>query len=155
MNIDGLFADYAAHHRAPGNVRTHLIGIPMIAFSLLGLLSIELFSIDWPVEGLGVERFPIEVALLLVLALAPLHIWLDARLGVALTALYLGFYFGARLLSWQINVALFVVGWVFQFIGHVKYEHRSPALFTNLLHLFVGPLWVLNHLLGFRKETGG
>ena len=146
MNIDGLFADYAAHHRTAGNVRTHLIGIPMIAFSLTGLLAVELFR---------VEGFPVEIALLLIVALAPLHIWLDARLGAALTALYLGFYFGARLLSWEINVALFVVGWVFQFIGHMKYEHRSPAFYTNLLHLFVGPLWVLNHLLGFRKGTGG
>ena len=61
MNIDGLFADYAAHHRSPGNVRTHLIGIPMIAFGLVGLLAVELFSIDWPVKNV-----PVEVALLLL-----------------------------------------------------------------------------------------
>ena len=141
--IDRLFGDYAEHHQTAGNLRCHLIGIPMIVFSLIGLLAVEVFR---------VAGQPVEIALLLVLALLPVHLWLDARLGAALTVLYLAFYLGARMLGWPVHAALFVVGWFFQFLGHMKYEHRSPALFTNLLHLFVGPLWVLNHVLHLRVE---
>jgi uncharacterized membrane protein YGL010W len=40
-------------------------------------------------------------------------------------------------------VALFVVGWIFQFVGHYVYEKRAPAFYRNLAHLLVGPLWIL------------
>jgi uncharacterized membrane protein YGL010W len=138
-----LFADYAEHHRSGGNVACHMIGIPMIAFGLVGLLAIELFR----VSGL-----PVEISLLLILALAPAYMRLDARLGAAITIAYLLFYAAARMLPWQANLGLFVLGWVFQFIGHGVYEKRSPAFFTNLVHLVVGPLWVANHLLHVRPE---
>ena len=45
-------------------------------------------------------------------------------------------------------LALFVVGWIFQFVGHYVYEKRSPAFFRNLAHLLVGPLWILAKATG-------
>lgn len=57
-------------------------------------------------------------------------------------------------INWQIGVGLFVVGWIFQFIGH-KIEGNKPAFFRNLIFLLVGPCWMLIKLkrLVF-KETG-
>jgi len=136
-----LFEDYAEHHRSTGNQVCHLVGIPMIAFSLLGLLAVELFRIS---------AWPVELSLLLALGLAPVYMRLDARLGAALTLSYLALYLLARQLGWQVNLALFVLGWVLQFVGHGVYEKRSPAFFKNLMHLVVGPLWVMNHLLRLR-----
>ena len=48
---------------------------------------------------------------------------------------------------WPWAAALFVVGWIFQFVGHSVYEKRSPAFLTNALHLLVGPLWILNDVV--------
>lgn len=138
-----LFADYAEHHRTGGNVACHMVGIPLIAFGLVGLLAVEVARVG---------GWPVEISPLLILALAPAYIRLDAKLGGAITAAYLLFYLGARLLPWQANLALFVLGWIFQFIGHGVYEKRSPAFFTNLVHLVVGPLWVANHILHVRPE---
>ena len=45
-------------------------------------------------------------------------------------------------------LAVFVGAWVLQFIGHYAYEHRSPAFFRNLIHLLVGPLWVIAKATG-------
>ena len=45
-------------------------------------------------------------------------------------------------------VVLFVVGWIFQFIGHYVYEKRAPAFYRNLAHLLVGPLWILAKATG-------
>jgi uncharacterized membrane protein YGL010W len=143
-HADRLFADYADHHQTPGNQRCHLLGIPLIAAGLLGLLAIEV---------LRVGGWPIEASALVVVALMPFYLRLDAKLGVALTILYVVLYLGTRLLTWQINLGLFLAGWVFQFIGHGKYERKSPAFFTNLSHLFIGPLWVVNHVLHLRPES--
>lgn len=141
--LAALFDDYAQHHRTGGNIACHMVGIPMIAFGLIGLLAIEVWR--W-------GAWPVEIAPLVILALAPAYLRLDTRLGAAITVAYLLFYLVARLLPWQANLGLFVLGWVFQFIGHGVYEKRSPAFFTNLVHLVVGPLWVANHLLHIRPE---
>ena len=43
--------------------------------------------------------------------------------------------------SWRVAIGLFVVGWIFQFIGH-RYEGKQPAFFSNLVFLLVGPIWL-------------
>lgn len=131
------WTDYEEHHRAEGNQWCHVAGIPMIIAGILGLLSRELFQVG----GL-----PVEAALLLVLAAGAAYLWLEPRLGGIMFVVLLASYAGARLLGWKASLALFVVGWVFQFIGHGVYEKRSPAFLKNLAHLLVGPLWVLHHV---------
>ena len=44
--------------------------------------------------------------------------------------------------NWVWALALFIVGWVFQFLGHAV-EGNQPAFFTNPLHLLVGPIWLI------------
>ncbi|MCI0410166.1 MAG: DUF962 domain-containing protein [Acidobacteria bacterium] len=142
--IDEFFADYGQHHRSEGNQWCHAVGIPLIAAGLLGLAAVELTRVG---------AWPVELSVVLIVALAPVYIWLDARLGAAITVAYALLYLGARMLGWEINLGLFVLGWVFQFVGHGVYEKRSPAFFRNFVHLLVGPLWVMNHFLRLRGET--
>ena len=47
----------------------------------------------------------------------------------------------ATLLTWPFAVAVFVIGWILQFVGHY-FEGKSPAFLTNLVHLLIGPLWI-------------
>jgi len=80
---------------------------------------------------------------LLVLALAA--IWysrLDWRLGLPFAVILYGCYFLARSLPVSGLVSLFVVGWIFQGIGHWAFEKKSPAFFKNFEHLLIGPLWI-------------
>jgi len=65
--------------------------------------------------------------------------------GIAIAGMIV-VYFIAAYLMWPYAIGAFVVGWIFQFIGHA-YEGKSPAFLTNLLHLLVGPLWVASHLV--------
>lgn len=138
------WADYEQHHRAEGNQWCHVVGIPLIIAGLLGLLAVELFRVG----GL-----PVEAALLLVLAAGAAYLWLEPRLGAAMFVVSLAIYFGARLLDWRAALALFIVGWIFQLVGHGVYEKRSPAFLHNLAHLLIGPLWVLHHLTGLRPAA--
>lgn len=44
--------------------------------------------------------------------------------------------------NWRWALGLFVLGWIFQFIGHAI-EGNQPAFFKNPVYLLVGPLWLL------------
>lgn len=44
--------------------------------------------------------------------------------------------------NWRWAVALFVLGWIFQFIGHAI-EGNQPAFFKNPVYLLIGPLWLV------------
>ena len=48
---------------------------------------------------------------------------------------------------WKLAVALFVVGWIFQFIGHA-YERKPPEFFKDWRFLFVGVRWWLAKMRG-------
>jgi uncharacterized membrane protein YGL010W len=41
---------------------------------------------------------------------------------------------------WKVCAALFVVGWIFQFIGHA-YEGKPPEFLSDWRFLFVGLRW--------------
>ncbi len=49
--------------------------------------------------------------------------------------------------NWRWALALFVVGWILQFVGHAI-EGNQPAFFRNPVYLIVGPLWLLRRALG-------
>jgi uncharacterized membrane protein YGL010W len=57
------------------------------------------------------------------------------------------FYFLGAAISFWIHGALFIVGWIFQFIGHSVYEKKQPAFLRNFVHLLIGPLWILNDVV--------
>ena len=138
QDIRRLFADYASYHQTRGNKWFHRVGIPLIMISLLGLLT----NANVTVGGLRVD-----LAMLLIVAAEVIYLMLDWRLGAVMLVVSVGFYFlGAAMPLW-LNVTLFVVGWIFQFLGHSVYEKKSPAFLTNALHLLVGPLWILNDVV--------
>lgn len=48
---------------------------------------------------------------------------------------------------WKWALALFVIGWVFQFVGHY-YEKKPPEFFKDWRFLFVGLRWWLAKMRG-------
>jgi uncharacterized membrane protein YGL010W len=49
--------------------------------------------------------------------------------------------------AWKLALALFVAGWVFQFVGHA-FEGKPPEFFHNWRFLFVGVRWWLAKIRG-------
>jgi uncharacterized membrane protein YGL010W len=116
------FTDYAAFHGTPGNRACHYIGIPLIVLSLFAMLSaVPLFAVGATAYYLTLD----PVLAVLMFAISAASIAVGQHIPVV----------------WA--VVLFVVGWIFQFIGHYVYEKRAPAFYRNLAHLLVGPLWIL------------
>lgn len=58
------------------------------------------------------------------------------------------------LFAWRWALAMFVVGWILQFVGHAI-EGNQPAFFSNPVYLLVGPLWLFKRVaaaLGLAKR---
>ncbi len=142
--IDALLADYADNHRTRGNVACHFVGIPMIVFGGLSMLS--------AIALLRTPFFTVTAAELLIVLAMVEYVRLDLRLAVAMGMVAVFLDLVARGLGdWRIGAAAFVVGWVFQGIGHSVYEKRSPAFLRNLVHLVVGPIFLINEVLHVRR----
>jgi uncharacterized membrane protein YGL010W len=144
QTVDVLFADYASYHQTKGNKAFHRLGIPMIMLSLIGLLTLV------PLFTAGTVR--VDAAMLLIALSSAYYFVIEWRLGIAMIAVSVLFYFVGAALGLWINVALFVLGWIFQFIGHKVYEHKNPAFFRNFVHLLIGPLWILNDIMPVVKS---
>jgi len=63
-------------------------------------------------------------------------------LGIPLIVLSLPLFLAAPIVEglWPVPVGLFVLGWVFQFIGHV-FEGKPPEFFHDWRFLLVGLRW--------------
>ena len=137
--ITDYFADYAAYHRTKGNKWFHRIGIPLIMLTAIGMLA--------RVTVMHTGGVRIDAAMLLIALSVIWYLMLEWRLAIAMLAVSVAFYFLGILMPMWLNVALFVLGWIFQFIGHSVYEKKQPAFFKNVTHLLVGPLWILNDVI--------
>ncbi|HEV7238249.1 MAG TPA: Mpo1-like protein [Thermoanaerobaculia bacterium] len=145
QDINTLFADYAAFHQTAGNKLFHRLGIPMIMLSLIGMLT--------QVPLVDVATIKLDLAMILIAASSAYYFVIEWRLAIAMIAVSIVFYFIGAAIPFWINVALFVLGWIFQFIGHKVYEHKNPAFFRNFVHLLVGPMWILNDVVPVVKRA--
>ena len=138
--LRAYFADYASFHGTAGNKACHYVGIPLIVLALLALLArVPLFAVG------GFTVTLAEVALVVVTGY---YLTLDAVLAAIMLAASVGLLLLGRPMPVWVAAALFVLGWIFQFIGHYVYEKRSPAFYRNLAHLLVGPLWIVAKAVG-------
>jgi uncharacterized membrane protein YGL010W len=145
QDIRTLFADYAAYHQTAGNKFFHRLGIPMIMLSLIGMLT--------QVPLIDVATVKLDAGMILIAAAAAYYFVIEWRLALAMIAISIAFYFIGAAIPLLINAILFVLGWIFQFIGHKVYEHKNPAFFRNFVHLLIGPLWILNDVVPVVKNA--
>lgn len=132
---------YARDHQNPTNQKIHTLCVPAIMWSLLGLLWAlprpELFRLSpW-------ANWATLFCALCLLFYASLG-WRVAlsMLGVSLIMLSSLFLIAPLLPLWQTSLAVFVIAWIGQFIGH-KIEGQKPSFFEDLQFLLIGPVWVL------------
>jgi uncharacterized membrane protein YGL010W len=137
-------AQYACYHRNRQNIFTHLIGIPLIVLAIVILLSRPQFGLA------GIELTP---SVLVTLVAALYYLRLDLRLGLLMTVLLaLCLWAGSSAAAMNtsawltLGIGFFIVGWVFQFIGHF-FEGRKPAFVDDLMGLVIGPLFVVTEVV--------
>ena len=141
---DALFADYDSYHRNVTNKLCHFVGIPLIVATLIGLL------LRWDFFTVG--RFGVSAGYLVLAGATLFYLFVAPSLALPMLAVtaFLGTLGRVLPLWWA--VGLFVLGWVFQLVGHLGYEKKSPAFLKNAGHLLIGPLWVLEAAMGRRER---
>jgi uncharacterized membrane protein YGL010W len=132
-DIHTLLSLYGESHRDPTNELIHIVCVPLIVFSLLGII--------WAVH-------PIAAVLVVAASLwyyyqlsKPFALGMLAMSGVMLALLSL--LPPATVLA--LSIAIFVLAWVGQFIGH-QIEGKKPSFLDDLRFLLIGPLFVLSFL---------
>jgi uncharacterized membrane protein YGL010W len=142
-SIHGWLKEYGDSHQHPVNIFAHWVCVPLIVFSLLGLL----WSLPFPLLDLS-PPFVLNWATLLLLLALFYYFLLSWQLAVGMIVVVLAMYLvllwleGLTVPLWLISAVIFVVAWFGQFIGH-SIEGKRPSFFTDIQFLLIGPLWLL------------
>ena len=142
-NANWYLEKYGESHQNPTNILIHKIFVPLIMFSVIGLLwAIPVGgNLPWFVNfGVGL----VAVALVFYMTMSPL-------IFVSMLAIVAPMIYGNFLLSQlpshlNLSIGIFVFSWIMQFYGH-KIEGKKPSFLEDLLFLLVGPVWVFYPLL--------
>lgn len=151
--VDIYFAKYAESHQDPTNKLIHWICVPLIVFSLFGLL----WSIPFPyLKFLGSFNGYFNWASFLIGFSVYYYYKLSPVLSYFMLLVLMIFSFGVIQLDewqkaggpalWLTCLVIFVLSWIGQFIGH-KIEGKKPSFLDDLKFLLIGPIWLLHFIL--------
>jgi uncharacterized membrane protein YGL010W len=146
--IDDWLSLYGRDHQNPTNKMIHWFCVPVIMFTVLGLLwCIPLRIAGNPWLNVAtifyafvlVFYFRLSIPLCFgFLLIGGLMLYLNSILYETLggiTYLY-------------ILISIFVIAWILQFIGH-KIEGQKPSFFEDMQFLLIGPAWLMHFI--FKK----
>jgi uncharacterized membrane protein YGL010W len=135
--------EYGESHQNPTNKLIHWICVPAIFWSVALMLwsvpvpeALQFWPwINWTTVCLALvmvfyvmTSWALSIGMLLFsLLVVALTYWVDVSLSFP---------------AWQVGLAIFVIAWILQFVGH-KIEGKKPSFFKDILFLLVGPAWVI------------
>lgn len=150
-NVDRLLVAYGESHQNSTNKMIHWICVPLILFSIVGLMMAIPWVLDvksWWSNWAGV------VALIAVLY----YLRLSWRLTVGfILVMFCFLQFNMAIYRWldfqtslfvYFNLGVFILAWIGQFIGH-KIEGKKPSFLQDLQFLLIGPAWLMHFI--FKK----
>jgi len=150
--VDVYFDKYQESHNNETNEVIHWICVPLIIFSLLGLV----WSIPFPhIAFLGKYNGFVNWASFLIAFSVYYYYRLSPVLSYMMLLLIVIMSWGIVSLEqwqktggpavWVICLVIFVVSWIGQFIGH-KIEGKKPSFLDDIKFLLIGPIWLLHFI---------
>lgn len=143
---DQWFDEYGESHQNPINKLIHWIAVPVIFFTVVGLL----WAIPTPAIFDSVPY--LNWATIFMVAAAVFYFKMSVFIGIGMVLFMvinvaiLSWYEGLNTMAiWQLSVILFVVMWILQFIGHAV-EGKKPSFFKDIQFLLVGPAWLMGFI---------
>lgn len=144
--INQWLAEYGESHQNPTNKTVHWVCVPLIFFSIVGLL----FSIKLSFFSLGDMQG--NVALIVVALTLIYYFTLSKSLTVGLLLFTSLCLYLAHLVEqsgfaplWQVSITVFVLAWIGQFWGH-KVEGKKPSFLKDIQFLMIGPAWLMSFI---------
>lgn len=167
FNLVDQFGFYGQYHANKYNVMIHVVCVPCILWTglvMFNAIPLPQYTVDLSnssLQSVFGSVFSVNFSVLYALANALYFMTLEPLAGLlyfpiltaqAQTATH--FYFSNPDSHFYYALALHVVCWVAQFIGHGYFEGRAPALFDNLFQsttLAVFFVWMeVLFVLGYR-----
>jgi uncharacterized membrane protein YGL010W len=133
MTKTELFTEYGSYHTDPRNRMCHAVGIPLIVLGVLGLLTL-------------VKLGPADLAMPVAAIVLAYYATLTVRGALVSLVAFALLYLIAVRLTWPLDLAAFLVGWIFQLVGH-RLEGNKPKFLENLTYLLIGPLYFFDHVI--------
>jgi len=143
------FDEYAVSHQNETNQTIHYICVPLIFFSVIGLLmSITTTFLDKLLDLSNpiFENWAVVFGLVASLFYMRLGFWYFIKMILVMLVCIIGnFYLGSQTHLLYTSITIFVLAWIGQFYGH-KIEGKKPSFLKDLEFLLIGPLWVIQKL---------
>jgi len=144
-SLDQWLTEYSKDHQNPTNKKIHHFCVPLIMFSLLGML--------WAIATPNFFKTIPYLNWATLFALSGLIFYISLSLKVAFFMLInvtLQFYLITLLektgFLFYSCLIIFILAWIGQFVGH-KIEGQKPSFLEDIQFLLIGPLWVFKKFL--------
>lgn len=135
--------EYGDSHRNPTNKAIHWVCVPLILFSVLGLLwLVPVPQAAAAVPFVNWATLLMALAVVYYLLLSPTLAIGMAVIAAAMFAVIHWVVMPGPVAPWLVYVVIFVGAWIGQFIGH-EIEGKKPSFFKDLQFLLIGPAWLL------------
>jgi len=145
--LQQLLDEYGESHVNPTNKLIHWLCVPPIVWSVIALL----WSLPFP-AALKSTVMPVNWATLAALLAQVYYYRLSISLGTGTFLFLIALLWLTAMVQaaipwplWQLALAVFVLAWIGQFIGHV-FEGKRPSFFKDLQFLLIGPAWLMSAL---------
>jgi uncharacterized membrane protein YGL010W len=148
--IDRLLSEYGESHQNSTNKSIHWICVPLIFFSIIGLIA----SIPaTPLQSALGESSPFaNWAAVILLLITVYYISLSLTLALGMFMFGLFCLISANIISqmniaplWLVCLIIFVLAWIGQFYGH-QVEGKKPSFLKDIQFLLIGPAWLMHFI---------
>lgn len=143
--LNDLASIYGSFHQSKANQIMHMIGIPIIIASLL--MMANWFTISFLTHG------AVQLSWLLIVLVAIYYLQINTKAAIIMPVIYIAMNLIMMAISYPMThktkiitaIALFVIGWILNFIGHAI-EGKKPAFLHNLLQTLIAPIFITEEI---------
>lgn len=143
--IQQWLSEYGESHKNETNKLIHWICVPIIFFSVIGLL----YVVKLPFSIAGVQ---VNVAIIVIVLAVAYYFSLSKTLWVGMLLFGSLCLFICYMIEqngfmplWLFCVVLFAAAWIGQFYGH-KVEGKKPSFLKDIQFLMIGPAWLMSFI---------
>jgi len=150
--INDWLNEYGESHQNKTNKLIHWICVPLIFWSIITLLSLIPNNILEFSNNQIINEFSHWGTIIILLGLL-FYLRLSFKIFIGMLlfsfAVLIDIYLGHTLLGSTImlylSIAIFIIAWVIQFIGH-EIEGKKPSFLKDIQFLLIGPAWLLSFI---------
>lgn len=148
--IDQLLSEYGESHQNLTNKTIHWICVPLIFFSIVGLIASIPSGVVQKFLGEGNTYANWATVALILVTIYYVSLSIPLSIGLVLFGLLclVGVNFIVRLdiaPLWLVSIVIFFVAWVGQFFGH-HVEGKKPSFLKDIQFLLIGPAWLMHFI---------